>query len=98
MLDHARYRFSATIFSDDLATIYCLRALSKFSQKSGNNQIPWGGTKDKAWATGGHRVRFHFSDPRYREYFRAEATRLLPIGSWAEVDSSDDDPATPQAR
>ncbi len=41
MGDHAKHRFSITVHSDDLAVVYCLRALAKFSQKTGNNQIPW---------------------------------------------------------
>ncbi len=89
---HDRYRYSVTIHSDDLAVVYCLRALSKFSQKTGNNQIPWGGTTDDAWRSSEHRVRFHFDDPKYRDDFRFEGNRLLG-GMWLEVDYSDSIPA-----
>lgn len=64
---HADHKFSITVQSDDLAVINCLRALSKYSQKTGNNNIPWGRTKDLDWEKKGHEVTFHFSDPRYRE-------------------------------
>ena len=45
MGQHSRYCFSVTIHSDDLAVVNCLRALSQFGQATGNNRIPWGGTK-----------------------------------------------------
>jgi hypothetical protein len=46
---HTDHRFSITIYTDDLAVVNCLRALSKLSQKTGNNNIPWGATKDRNW-------------------------------------------------
>lgn len=49
MTTHQDHKFSVTIHTDDLAVVNCLRALSKFSQKTGNNNIPWGDTKDKDW-------------------------------------------------
>ena len=52
MTVHADHHFSVTIHTDDLALVGCLRALSKFNQKSGNNQIPWGGTKAADWKHG----------------------------------------------
>lgn len=50
---HSSYKFSVTIRSDDLATVNCLRALSQYSQRTGNNRIPWGGTKDDDWRRAG---------------------------------------------
>jgi hypothetical protein len=67
MTDHALHRFSITIHTDDLAVVGCLRALAKFSQKTGNNQIPWGGTKDRDWRRDGRRVTFRFSAAQYRD-------------------------------
>lgn len=29
-----------------VAVVNCLRALSKYSQRTSNDNIPWGGTKD----------------------------------------------------
>ena len=98
MTDHAQHRFSATIHTDDLAVVGCLRALAKFSQTRGNNQIPWGGTKNKDWKRDHGSVTFRFSTPEYRDGFISEVTRLLPQPTWNLVGTSDDDPATPQRR
>ena len=96
--DHAHYRFSVTIHSDDLAAVGCLRALSQFSQKTGNNRIPWGGTKDADWKHDGNEVTFRFSDASYREVFLTEAKRLLPGSLWQLKRQSDADPAKPQSK
>jgi hypothetical protein len=98
MSNHAAYRFSITIWSDDRAAVYCLRAIAKFCQETGNNQIPWGGTTDDSWKKDGHRVTFRFSSPTYREGFVREATRLLPKDSWQESARSDQDPASSKSR
>lgn len=95
---HQRYRFSVTIESEDRAVVYCLRSLAKFSQATGNNQIPWGGTTDKDWQKSGNRVTFRFDSTQYRETFIAETRRLLPKDLWAVVSESDNDPASPQSR
>lgn len=94
---HATYRFSITIHSDDLAVVNCLRALSQFSQRSGNNRIPWGGTKDADWNRDKHSVTFRFTTPEYRAGFLSEAKRLLPISLWSISAQSDNDPAQPQS-
>jgi len=65
-MSHAAYKYSITVKSDDLAVVNCLRSLSQYSQKSGNNRIPWGGTKDKDWERDSHSVTFHFTKPEYR--------------------------------
>ncbi|MDZ7759451.1 MAG: hypothetical protein U5L00_04245 [Desulfovermiculus sp.] len=39
MGDHHRYKYSITIQTDDLAVVNCLRALSQYSQKTGNKRI-----------------------------------------------------------
>ena len=95
-MSHSTYHYSITIESDDLAVVNCLRSLSQFSQKDGNNRIPWGGTKDHDWKRDGHRVTFRFTLPQFREGFLEEARRLLPAGLWNIVGQSDDDPARPQ--
>jgi hypothetical protein len=96
--EHAGYRFSVTIQSDDLAVVGCLRALSQFCQKSGNNRIPWGGTRDADWRAAARCVTFRFSTTEYREGFLAEARRLLAAPLWTVIGQRDDDPATPQRR
>jgi hypothetical protein len=95
MTSHAAYRFSATLATDDLAVVHCMRALSQHSQKTGNVRIPWGRTKEEDWIRDGHWVTFHFSNPQYRNSFVTEVRRLLPSNLWREVARSDDDPAKP---
>ena len=95
-MSHVAYKFSVTIKSDDLAVVNCLRAIAQFSQQSGNNRIPWGGTKDQDWKRDGHAVTFRFTTPEYRSGFIAEARRLLPQALWSVVRESNNDPAHPQ--
>lgn len=95
-MSHAAYKFSITIKSDDLPTVNCLRSLSQYSQKSGNNRIPWGGTKDQDWKRNDHCVTFRFTSQEYRSDFLAEAQRLLPISLWSVINQNDNDPASPQ--
>jgi hypothetical protein len=96
MSDHHLHRYSVTIKSNDLAVVGCLRSLAQFSQKSGNNRIPWGGTKDADWRRDGNAVTFRFTSADYRAAFLSEAERLLPKALWAVATTSDSDPATPQ--
>ena len=98
MSEHFQHKFSATMQTDDLAVVGCFRALAKFSQKLGNNNIPWGGTKDKDWKRDHHCATFRFSTSEYRDGFISEVQRLLPQSMWKRVGTSDDDPATPQRR
>ncbi len=95
MTTHVDHKFSITMFSDDLAVVNCLRSLSKFSQKTGNNNIPYGGTKDKDWKRDDHNVTFHFSSQEYRESFVSVVERLLPLPLWKEISRSDNNPAVP---
>ena len=95
-MSHAAYKYSITVTSDDLAVVNCLRSLSQYSQQSGNNRIPWGGTKDQDWKRDGHSVTFRFTTPEYRLGFVAEARRLLPVSLWSVVRERDNDPAHPQ--
>ena len=96
-MSHSAYKFSVTIQSDDLAVVNCLRSLSQYSQQSGNNRIPWGGTKDQDWKRDGNKVTFRFTTPEYRSGFLAEAKRLLPNSLWFVASQRDNDPASPQA-
>lgn len=96
MTAHTDHTYSVTIHTDDLAVVNCLRALSKFCQKTGNNNIPWGGTKDKDWKGAGNHVTFRFSTRKYRDDFMSEVKRLLPSNILSFVSQRDDDPAKPQ--
>lgn len=75
--------------------VNCLRALSQYSQRTGNNRIPWGGTNDKDWKTNKHQVTFRFNSPEYRNGFKSEIERLLPNNLWNIVLENDNDPAIP---
>jgi hypothetical protein len=94
MTEHEKYKFSITIHSNDLGIVNCLRALSQYSQKEGNNRIPWGNTKESDWRNAKNCVTFRFTVPEYREGFIYELNRLLPNGLWSEVKRSDSDPAS----
>jgi hypothetical protein len=95
MGEHYKYKYSITIHTDDLAVVNCLRALSQYSQKSGNNRITWGNTKDSDWKAANHRVTFRFTLPEYRDGYLYELKRLFPSEFWKEVGRSDSDPARP---
>jgi len=94
---HKDHHFSITVYTDDLAILYCLRALADYSQKTGNTRITWGGTKKEDWERDGRSVTFRFSKPAYRAKFVNEADRVLPTSSWRKIKESDKDPATPQS-
>lgn len=93
MSDHKDYKFSITVHSDDLAVVNCLRSLSQFSKKTGNNRIPWGGTKDSDWESENHHVTFRFTSSDYREGFKSEVRRLLPNNCCTFTEESDSNPA-----
>ena len=95
-MTHEAYKFSVTVHSDDLAVVNCLRSLSQYSQQSGNNRIPWGGTKDQDWKRDANTVTFRFTTPAFRSGFLQEVQRLLPQTLWTVVRQSDNDPATRQ--
>src|ERR1700691_5761486 len=92
MTEHADHRFSATLFSRDLALIGCLQALAKFSQETGNNIIPSEGTEERDWRAAGQKVTFRFSTALYRDLFKNEVSRLLPANLVRFVAASDNDP------
>jgi hypothetical protein len=94
---HAQYKYSITIKSGDLAVVNCLRALSQYSQLTGNNRMPWSATGDDDWQRDDQAVTFRFTTPDYRAGFRREATRLLPTMSFEIVRESDEDSASPDA-
>jgi len=98
MENHAAYKFSITVRSDDLPTVYALRGLADYSQTSGNKRIAWGGTTDESWRRNSHQVTFRFSTTAYRANFEKEAARLLPSALWSIVVMNDNDPAKRRRR
>lgn len=93
--DYARCKYAVTCYTEDLAVLHCLRALSQFAEGSNiPKSIPWGGTKESEWRAAANQARFRFTSPAYRAAFLDEARRLLPPGSFKDVASSDIDPAS----
>ena len=90
---HARYRYSATLQTDDAAVLHCLRALCQRSAGGPFPQIGWGGTTQVQWKTQGGEFVIRFTTPARRDEFFSDAKRLL-AGHWREVARSD--PASPQ--
>lgn len=92
---HAKYRYSATLHTDDAAVLHCLRALCQRSAGGQFPQIGWGGTTQAQWKANGGRFVVRFTATEKREEFFSDAKRLLE-GHWSEVARSDNDPASPQ--
>ncbi len=84
--------YSATVHTNDIAVLHCLRGLAEYAEESHLKHVAWGGTTRDYWEKHGHWVKFHFSSTRCRECFKNEAARLLPSGSWNWVKMKDDDP------
>ena len=78
MIQHSKVHYRATVKTDDLAVLHCLRSISQYAQKNGNKRIPWGGTKKTDWQDAAHRVTFRFTSSDYRRDFFAQLDRLLP--------------------
>src|SRR5262249_38478518 len=93
--DHRRYRFSATLQTQDVAVLHCLRGLCQQWSGGPYPQIGWGGTKRHQWNAQGGKFTFRFTDPPSRTSFLADAKRLL-AGHWVLVAQDDNDPATPR--
>lgn len=92
---HSRFKYSVTCRTEDLAVVYCLRALCDFVLKGQKSQIGWGGTGETEWVSNNRCVTFRFPDPQYRQEFLSEANRLLK-GGWSLVATNDNDPAKPR--
>jgi hypothetical protein len=91
----ARYRFSATLVTNDAAVLHCLRGLSHWAQRGEpNQQIAWGGCGEKDWQNGGGQVTFRFTSPERRALWWARSDELLG-GKWTLISTSDNDPAVP---
>ncbi len=97
MATPADYHYSATVQTNDLAVLHCLRALADYAEKSQLKKVAWGGTTADYWRQHGHMVKFHFSSMDCRETFLKEATRVLP-DMWKLFRTKDDDPPTEEER
>jgi hypothetical protein len=97
---HDRFRFSVTCHTDDLAVLFCLRALCRWAQPSrglgrGGREVGYGGTKEKEWQAADHKVAFRFTQETFLKRFLAKAEELLR-GRWRMVSEDPNDPATKQ--
>jgi hypothetical protein len=97
---HDRFRFSVTLHTDDIAVLFCLRALCRWAQPSrglgpGGREIGYGGTKADEWKAAAHRATFRFTEESFMKRFTEKAAELLP-GRWQQVSESPNDPATKQ--
>ena len=89
MTRHSEYHYSVTIKTDDEGIVSCLRALSQYTQLTGNKRIPWGGTGKSNWVRDGRCVTFFFSEPEYRRIFIKEISRLLPKALLEKIKEDD---------
>ncbi|SEP39594.1 hypothetical protein [Nitrosovibrio sp. Nv6] len=92
---HSQYHFSATLQTDDVAVLHCLRALCQYWAGGPYPQIGWGGTNQDDWKSHGGEFVVRFTTAARRASFFADAKRLL-AAHWSEVSRNDNDPATPQ--
>lgn len=94
--DYLACKYSVTVEAADLAVLHMLRGLTQHCESGTYRQISWGGTSAAEWKKERGQVTFRFTRPQDREQFLAEAARLLTAGTWSQVRTSDDDPATPR--
>lgn len=97
MTAHSQFRYSITCHTDDLAVVYCLRAIADLSEKHPQCKISWGNTDNDVWKRDGNHITLRFTQPEYRQDFRDVANDLLN-GRWSETDHKNDNPATPKLR
>ena len=98
MPDYTAYRYSVTIYTEDLAVVHCLRGLAQYTQASGSRQTAWENTGEREWRAANCMVTFHFTEPSYRDDFLESARRILQTNTWNEASQSDHDPAQPSRR
>ena len=87
--------FSVTCVTHDEAVLHCLNALAYFAERIGSEQngestielsgLAW----PREWEREDGRITFQFSDPRRRNLFLGEATRLLS-GKWTRMPIEDE--------
>lgn len=63
------YKYSITIQTKGAGTLHCLRALSRFAQKTENINTPCKGTNEIFWKENNYCATFRFTCPTYRNNF-----------------------------
>lgn len=87
--------YSVTCITHDEAVLHCLNALAYFAERVGTEAYdapapePSRLVGPQAWKREEGRVTFQFSDPRRRNLFLGEATRLLS-GKWTRLAIEDE--------
>lgn len=92
---HAKYHFSVTVQTDDVAVLHCLRALCQHWAGGQYPQMGWGGSDQVTWKSSNGKVVLRFVTATGRASFISDAQRLLGQ-HWTEVSRSDADPASPR--
>ena len=88
--NHNLFKFSITCHTDDLAVVFCLRALCQFVEQHKYPQIGWGGTGESSWRNSSNRITLHFTDSEYRDSFIKQANRLFNK-KWSLISTNDND-------
>ena len=87
--------YSVTCVTHDEAVLHCLNALAWFAEhvgRSGTNGVAGDAIRwPEGWVREEGRIVFQFSDPRRRNLFLGEATRLLS-GKWMRTAVEDEAP------
>jgi glycyl-tRNA synthetase alpha subunit len=91
MVQNADYHYSITVHTDNLAILYCLRALSMYAQRTGNLYKPWKKASKDSWEQQHHDVPLHFTSAQFRQDFEQAANEIL-AGRWSKVGENDNDP------
>ncbi len=93
--NHAKYKFSATVQTDDFAVLHCLRSLCQMWAGGPTPQTGWGGTDEASWRGGNNKAVLRFTSAERRASFERDATRLL-AAHWVLVTRNNNDPAQPR--
>jgi len=86
----AQYGYSITVETQDIAVLFCLRALWQYAERHPAAPADRDGVTTDEWRLGDGRVTFLFSNPYNRSDFLGEATRLL-AGKWTRIATSDNE-------
>ena len=95
--DYDFFKFSITCQTDDLAVVFCLRALCQFAEQHKYPQIGWGGSGESSWRANSNNITLRFTSSKYRDKFIDEANRLLH-GRWSQININNNDPAERQRK
>jgi hypothetical protein len=93
--NHAKYKFSTTVQTEDFAVLHCLRSLCQMWAGGPTPQTGWGGTDEASWRSKNNKAVLRFTSVEGRASIEKDAKRLLSE-HWVLVSRSDNDPAQPR--